>query len=85
MLTVTDKIASAKVHNWRDEIVAGDVLKYWHDTGSFGATVCYARVLKVCPTMLKVRGERGEIGYKRRSWFSGRISAADAERQEISV
>jgi hypothetical protein len=74
MQTVAQKIASATLYNWRDDIREGDVLKYWHDAGCMGATLGYVRVLKVCPVKLKVRGERGEIGYKSPHWFSGKVN-----------
>lgn len=68
-----------------DNIKAGDVLKYWHDSGAMGADLGFARVLKVCPVMLKVRGERGEIGYKRPAWFAGKVSPAEVAQMSIDI
>lgn len=78
MDAVSDRIAAAKILHWTQDIREGDVLKYWHDTGAFGATLAYARVLKVCPVKLKVKGERGEIGYKSPHWFVGKVSPETA-------
>lgn len=84
MMTVDQKIRDARVSHWSIDVSAGDVLKVWHDDGR-GGSIYFARVLKVCPVMLKVRGERGEIGYKRRGFFSGRVPADQVEELGISI
>mgnify|MGYP003474215399 FL=1 len=87
MMTVKEKIQSAKLLHWSSSVKAGDVLKYWHDDGRHGV-ICYARVLKVCPRKLKVRGERGEIGYKNPGWFTGRLSEREVyelNEQGVSI
>ncbi len=47
----------------------GDVLAYWHDTGCFGAALCYARIVKIGPKMIRVRGEMGEESWKYLAFF----------------
>lgn len=49
-------------------IRVGDVLAYFHDDNR-GGTTCYAVVEKVCARKLRVRDERGTVGYKYPHFF----------------
>ncbi len=56
------------------DIQPGDVLKYWHDAGCMGAELCFAQVLKVAAKKVRVRGERGEEGWKYPEFFTGKAT-----------
>lgn len=83
-MNINDKIRSAKVLHWSIDVQVGDVLKVWHDDGR-GGSVYFARVLKVCPKTLKVQGERGEIGYKRRGFFCGRVPKEEVVDLNLTI
>lgn len=58
----------------------GDVLAYWYDTGSFGASTCYARVLKVGKKMIRVRSEFGDEVWRYPWYFHCKLTDAQYER-----
>jgi hypothetical protein len=58
-----------------DKLKEGDVLSYHYDTGAFGYTTCYVRVLKVCPKKIRVRFEHGAVALKYPDYFTGLVSA----------
>lgn len=70
------------------KVKEGDIVQYWFDTGCMGVKPCYATVLKVCPKKLKVRGERGEVGYKRPEFFDKIITekfAAELRADGVNI
>lgn len=72
MPKIAEKVQTARVLHWSMSVQPGDVLKSWHTDGR-GGSVYFWRVLKVCPRTVKVRGERGEVCYRRPSWFNGMV------------
>jgi hypothetical protein len=67
-------------------IKEGDVLSYHYDTGTFGYTTAYVRVLKVCPRKLRVRFETGAVALKYPDYFDRIVPPATvAELQAEGV
>ena len=52
------------------KVCEGDVVTHWFDTGAFGFSEVYSRVLKVGKKKLKVRTESGDEGWKYPEFFN---------------
>lgn len=60
-----------------DQIAEGDVLSYWFDTGAMGASVTFARVVRLGKVRILVRDESGREGWKDPSFFHRKLSDRD--------
>lgn len=62
-----------------DGIRPGDVLRYWHDTVTFGAKICYVRVLSVGRKFVTVETEweRGVPRRKAVTFFDRKVGPTE--------
>lgn len=61
-----------------EDIRAGDVLQFWHDTGAFGHNLHYAKVLYMTPNhRFRVVDEYGRRSLKNASFFHAKVSEED--------
>jgi hypothetical protein len=70
------------------DLAPGDVLSYWHDTGAFGAQLCYARDVKVGAKKVRVRGERGEESWKYPQLFNKKVppkTVAELRAADVNI
>jgi hypothetical protein len=59
------------------DLKPGDVLQTYHDAGSGGASLCFARVLKVGAKKVRVVGEYGHETWQYPEFFTGKVADRD--------
>jgi hypothetical protein len=61
----------------------GDVLQHWFDTGAFGLSPVYSRVLKVGKKKVLVRCETGQQKWLYPGYFCKQLSSAETAEAQI--